>query len=532
MTRGPDKSPNDSSNGGGTQRVSPADGRTSAADGPPAADATGLADASAEAGDGGTSSGAGTLQLTRVLGLADIVSINIVAVLGLRWITRGARVGAPSVTLWMLAWMLFFLPLTAAVSELSSRYPDQGGIYVWARRAFGPLHGFICGWCVWVNNLFYFPSLLLFAGANAAAMLGSHGAGLAESRSFSVIFVLVCLWGTTLMNIRGFGAARWLQNIGSVASWAPGALLIIAGIVTLALFGSATSFAPRELLPRDDGLSTVSLWSAMCFAFAGFELSSFSSEEVKNPRRTIPIGVLIAGAVVTLAYIAGSVAVLVTMPASALAERSGIVDAVELASSRIGLIGVGVVTAAMLALGNIAGMSSWAAGSARVSFAAGLDRVLPSAMARLHPRHRTPHVALIVQAAISTAIFLVSLFLTLSGSQTSVQEAYDILVNLTIIIYFVPYLYLFLALVRLRKLDPVRADETHALLIPGGRVGLWTVVVCGFVATLVSLALIFVPPAGTTNVVNYEANVILQSAAVIGVGLALYASTRRRRRAA
>src|SRR5689334_4411736 len=222
----------------------------------------------------------------RVLGLADIVSINIVGVIGLRWITRGARVGAPSITLWVLAWLLFFLPLAAAISELSSRYPAQGGIYVWARRAFGPLHGFICGWCVWVNNLFYFPSLLLFAGANAAAMLGSHGAGLAESRWFSVVFVLACLWGTTLMNIRGFGAARWLQNFGSVATWVPGTILILAGVVTLALFGSATSFAPHELLPHEDVLSTVSLWSAMCFAFAGFEISSFSGEEVQNPRRT------------------------------------------------------------------------------------------------------------------------------------------------------------------------------------------------------------------------------------------------------
>jgi amino acid transporter len=221
--------------------------------------------------------------------------------------------------------------------------------------------------------------------------------------------------------------------------------------------------------------------------------------------------------------------VLVTMPASTLAERSGIGDAVELAASRIGLVGVGVVTAAMVAFGNIAGMSSWAAGSARVSFAAGLDRVLPAAMARLHPRYRTPHVALIVQAAISTLILLVSVFLTLSGSQTSVQEAYDILVNLTIIIYFVPYLYLFLALVRLRRLDPVGPGESQALLVPGGRAGLWSVAALGFIATFVSLALVFVPPAGTANVINYEGNVLLQSAAVIGIGLALYAMTRSSR---
>jgi amino acid transporter len=154
--------------------------------------------------------------------------------------------------------------------------------------------------------------------------------------------------------------------------------------------------------------------------------------------------------------------------------------------------------------------------------------VLPSAMARLHPRYNTPHVALIVQAVISSVILLVSVFLTLSGSQTSVQEAYDILVNLTIIIYFVPYLYLFLAVVRLRRLDPIPAGDTQTLRVPGGTLGLWLVVVFGFLATLVSLALVFVPPSGTANVVNYEGNVLLQSAAVLGAGLGLYVITRRR----
>ncbi len=110
-------------------------------------------------------------------------------------------------------------------------------------------------------------------------------------------------------------------------------------------------------------------------------------------------------------------------------------------------------------------------GAARVSFAAGLDRVMPAAMARLHPKHQTPHVALIVQAIISSLILLVSLFFTIAGGQTTIQEAYDILVNLTIIIYFIPYLYLFPALVRLRRIDPVRKGD-EALLVPGGRVGL------------------------------------------------------------
>ena len=116
----------------------------------------------------------GTSGLIPSLRLWDVVAMNIVAIVGLRWISRSARIGAPAVTLWILACLLFFVPLAAVLAELSSRHPDQGGIYAWARRAFGPAHGFICGWCMWVNNLFYFPSLLLFAAANLLIPLGAN----------------------------------------------------------------------------------------------------------------------------------------------------------------------------------------------------------------------------------------------------------------------------------------------------------------------------------------------------------------------
>jgi amino acid transporter len=475
-----------------------------------------------------TAASEGRAELKRVLSLTDVVLMTVVAVVGLRWITRGARVGAPAVTLWILAWAMFFIPLAAAVAELSSRYPEQGGIYVWARRAFSPVHGFICGWCLWVNNLFYFPSLLLFAAANAAATFGPSAAGLADNRLYSMLFVLGCLWALVALNIRGFEAGRWLQNLGAAATWIPAALVIIAGLMALWLFGSATSFAPSTLVPREDVLTTIGLWSAMCFAFSGLEISSFSGQEIRNPRRTIARGVLISGVMITLIYIAGTVSVLVAVPADALDERTGIADAVALVATRVGLFGVGSLVAALVAIGSIAGTSSWAAGAARVSFAAGLDRALPAAMSRLHPRFGTPHVALVVQGVVSSAILLTSLFFTIAGGQTTIQEAYDILVNLTIVIYFIPYLYLFPALVRLRRMDPAPPGES-AFVVPGGRFGLWAVVLCGTLATAISLALVFVPPAGTASTLNYEANLILQSLLVLGIGVAFYLTARHRR---
>lgn len=459
----------------------------------------------------------------RALGLWDIVAMNIVAVVGLRWIARSARLGAPSVSLWILACVVFFIPLALALIELSSRHPEQGGIYAWVRRAFGPFHGFVAGWCMWVNNLFYFPSLLLFAAANFAIFANPT---LVDNRFYSIVFVLALLWLCTGLNVIGLQAGKWLQHLGAVATWVPAALLMICGAIAFVSFGSATSFAPPELVPRDDLLTTMSLWSSMCFAFSGFEIASMVGQEVKDPRRTIPRGIIVAGVLVTGIYILSSSSVLVAVPASELVERSGIADAIDLTMERLGLAGLGAFTGLLLFVGAVGGTSSWVAGSARVPFAAGVDAVLPRAFAALHPRYRTPHVALVIQAVAASLLFLASVFISIGGGETSVQESYDILVNLTILIYFVPYLYLFAAWVRLRLRET--AVEADAMTVPGGTLGVSLIAGCGFLATLIAIGLLFVPPPDTENVLNYEANLAGQSLLLILLGLGFYFARARR----
>jgi amino acid transporter len=149
---------------------------------------------------------------------------------------------------------------------------------------------------------------------------------------------------------------------------------------------------------------------------------------------------------------------------------------------------------------------------------------MPAALGRLHPRFRTPHVALMVQGVVATAIFLISVFFAMAGARPTIQDAYDVLVNLTILIYFVPYVYLFLSLPRLRRLagDPVPGE----LRIPGGSTGLWLVALTGLTATIISLALVFVPPPGTTSILNYEGSLLIQALAVVGIGFILFRRER------
>jgi glutamate:GABA antiporter len=450
----------------------------------------------------------------RALRLRDVVLLNLVAIVSLRWIARGARAGAPSILLWLLAALAFFVPLTLAVSALSKRFPEQGGIYAWTHRAFGPRHGLLCGWCLWVNNLFYFPSLLLFAAANAYVALPRGFTAHIDAAAFSIGFVLVALWLTVGLNIVGLSRAKWLQNAGSLGLL-PVVLLIVTGFVVLARFGSATSFAPGELVPHGDALASIGLWSAMCFAFSGFEIGAMMAREVHDPERTIPRGVAIAGALTVAIYLLGSCAILVAIPAGALNERSGIVDAIAIAGARVGFPNLAPAIGWLLALGALAGNSSWFAGAARVPFAAGVDRVLPRGFGALHPRYRTPHVALIVQGVVATIVFLWSVFVSVSGQRATIQEAYDVLVNVTILVYFLPYLYLFACVPKLSE------RRTPAI---------WSAALVGFAATAISMALCFVPPPGTTNVASYEANLVLETLAVVIVGIVLGVASRRKLR--
>lgn len=462
-------------------------------------------------------------RFVRALGTGDVVLMTVTATVGLQFMARGARAGSPGILLWLAAAGMFLIPHILCVSELSGRVAEQGGVYAWVRRAFGPAHGFIAGWCLWSNNVFFLPAVLLFAAPSLLAVLGPDYAGLAEDRTFSAIFVLVALWACIGANIVGLGVARWLPNIGSIGVWGVAGILMSLGLYAAMTGRAATSF--DLLAPWPNHLDTLSLWAGMCFAFSGYEAVATVREEVRDPARTMPKGLLVAGACAFLVYLGGSTSILVALPAESLSERSTIAEAADLMGGRLGIHGLGAATSALVVLATIALTASWVSCSSRVPFAAAEDCALPPALSHLHPRYRTPHIALLIQGAIASVLFLAILFLSFGGGTTTVHDAYDILVNLTILICFVPYLYAFPALARLRRLEP---GPTEGFRVPGGKLGLGLTVAGGLTATAVSMALVFVPPPGTVNVWNYEANVIVQTTLILGAGLALFRWSRTR----
>ena len=168
-------------------------------------------------------------KLVRALKLRDLVLFNLVAVLGLRHLGTTAKFGPGSLLMWLIAAVFFFIPQGLAVIELSSRFPKEGGIYFWTKRALGEGHGFLCGWCYWINNVLYYPNLLISAAVIATFIFGKSASGLSDNWTYVLPVTLGTLWIAILINIVGLGTGKWLQNAGGVGTYIPGLILILLG---------------------------------------------------------------------------------------------------------------------------------------------------------------------------------------------------------------------------------------------------------------------------------------------------------------
>src|SRR5712691_3539147 len=160
-----------------------------------------------------------TVQLRRVLGFRDLLLFYIVTSFSLRWIATAAAAGPSALVIWVIAALGLFVPLVFTVLELSSRYPEEGGIYVWSKRAFGPFAAFLTGWTYWGSNLPFFPGLLYFAAANALFIGGGPWQTLSSHSAYFIIFSLTGLTIAVAMNVVGLNVGKWLNNVGALAAW-------------------------------------------------------------------------------------------------------------------------------------------------------------------------------------------------------------------------------------------------------------------------------------------------------------------------
>jgi amino acid transporter len=453
-------------------------------------------------------------QLRRVMGFWDVLLFNIATVLGPRWIAAAAHNGQSSISLWIIAAVFFFVPTALVIVELSTRFPEEGGLYVWSKEAFGDFHGFVAGWTYWIYSIFYFPGLLLASAAMAAYIGGGGAAHLAQSRPFLLWISFALLFVAVFLNIIGLNIGKWLQNAGGVGTTLPLVILVGVALLLWHLHGSATHFTLAAMLPHWDW-GTVNFWPQLAFAFTGLELVSAMSGEIRNPQHTMSRAILGSGVAIAAIYIAGTFAVLAILPAGPVDPKSGVFQALSLGSTVLRVGVVGILAAALVTIGNAGGVGSTVAGIARVPFVVGIDRYLPAAFGKIHPRWKTPYVAILVQAVISAIVLLVIQI------NESANSAYQILVDAATILYFIPFVYMYAAAIKL-SYRPDRARNPQAVLIPGGRAGVWIAGGLGFAVVAVGIVLSLIPPGESTNKFLFEVKLVAGTTLSVLLGLILY----------
>ena len=448
------------------------------------------------------------------MGFWDVLLFNIAAVLGPRWIAAAAHNGTSSISLWVLAAIFFFLPTALIFVELSTRFPHEGGLYVWSKEAFGEFHGFVAGWTYWIFTLFYFPGLLMASVAMAAYMGGGGTAHFAQSRTFLMTGSFLMLFAAVFLNIIGLNIGKWLQNAGGVGTYIPLVILIGLGAYAWHAHGSVTHFTWSNILPVWDW-GTVNFWPQIAFAFTGLELCAMMSEEVHEPQKTFRRAVPGSGVLIALAYMAGTLALLAILPAESVDPKSGVFQAITAASTAFGVAFLGIIAAVLVLFGNAGGVGTTVAGVARIPFVVGIDRYMPAAFGKIHPKWKTPWVSILVQAGVSGVILL------LIQLNETANSAYQILVDAGTILYFIPFLYIYLAAIKL-SYRPDRASNQHAALIPGGKFGVWVTSLLGFAVTAGGIALSLIPPAEAQHKWLFELKLVGGTAGGVLLGLILY----------
>lgn len=457
--------------------------------------------------------------LKRGIRFRDLALFYVVVALSVRWTATAAAAGPSILVVWIAALVGFFIPLAASVMELSSRHPEEGGLYVWTREAFGDFPAFIAAWSYWMSNLPFFPGVLYFGAASALFAFGPRAQVLAANPTYFVAFAILSLTLITLLNIRGVDAGKWLNNVGSLGSLLPLAVLLLLAAGSYLRFGAATRFTAASLVPHWT-INNAVFWSSVFFAFTGIEAGSAMGDEIQNPRRVIPWALLAGGSVLAFGYIAGTMALLVALPSQAVGGPDGFINGIHMLSAHLGLGWLLAPVALLVALNAVGGAAANLSSTSRLPFVAGIHHYLPAAFGWIHPRYRTPWIAIGVYGLAGMVVAL------LGQAGTTVRGAYNVLVSMAVISEFLPFLFVFGAMIRLQN-RPVGPEVRR---VPGGRPVAIVLASIGLLSCAVTIMLSVIPGAEEINKPLAVAKVVGGTLLLVGAGVVVFLGSRLRTR--
>lgn len=431
-------------------------------------------------------------RLKRQLGLRDLVLSQILCVVGSTWVGVAAGLGRGMTLTWIAAMVIFYLPMAGSVIALNRQMPLEGGLYVWAHRAFGNFGGFLTAWNLWMYGIVLVAGVLYGLPTELSYLIGHSASWLPENRPVSLSIVLLTLGAGVVLALRGLDLAKWIHNAGSIAMLAVFAALVVLPVWAMVRH-QPVHWHPftLELPPHD--MRAFALFGQMIFgALCGLEYIAILAGESRQPARSIGLSVWIASPVICAMFILGTGSVAALVPYTRIDFIAPIPQTLRWTLGQSGLGNVLATTAIVLVQMRLLGLASYIfTGLTRLPMATGWDTLAPAWFTRLHPRWNTPTNSILFAGG------LVLAFVLLGSAGVHAQEAYQVLANASLTHYEIAYLAMFaiplVGSAALRKGMPTWLR--------------WTSVV-GFIATLFSLLISAYPFVTVVNARSYAAKII------------------------
>jgi len=420
----------------------------------------------------------------RVMGLLDITLFTVSAVLVIDQLTASASIGTKTIGWWLLGILLFLIPYGLIASELATTYPEQGGIYVWVKRAFGPRWAARTTYWYWVNVALWMPSVfLLFAGVFSQLFV-SKWTDWSSGKWFQVAVAILLTWLVVVVGVMRLEIGKWVNNVGAALKIAIILAIGVGGIVLAVRHGSANHIGAGSFVPSL-GVAKTYL-PVIVYMLIGFELISSMAGEIKEPEKRIPRAFFTSGLVTALLYLFATVGILLSLSLTKLSLVEGLVDTFKAIFGSSGAGEVAVYALGIAALyAYFTNMTTWSMGANRAAAEAANDGELPAFLGREHPVRRTPVAAFVVTGIVSTVVLvLTALFVK------SQDNLYYAIFAASSVIFLLPYLLMFPAVVVLRRKDP---DRPRPFRIPGG-IGVISALAAIASLIIAATALLFVWP--------------------------------------
>jgi glutamate:GABA antiporter len=454
--------------------------------------------------------------MKKVMGLWDIVFINITAIVAIRWLGFTAAFGAASIVLWIIAILMFFIPLGLISAELATTWPNQGGAYVWVSEAFGKRTGFIVSWFYWVNNFFYYPAVLTFIATLTMLFIDQK---LMNSKIFICCFIIGLLWLSTLINIRGMRSFKLFSDLaGILGVLLPLAILIILSfsLVWLYKIPSATDYSWSNLLPNLNSKSNLASLAVLMFSMAGIELTPTMAEETKNPKKTFSRATFVSAIFIGCLYIASTVAITLILAPGKIQAVSGVADTLTVLGEKLHLPYLPIIVGGMIILGSLGSVGIWIIAPIKMLLESCKNGILPKWLTRTN-KNNMPVKALLIQATAVTMIILCTALLP------SLEAFFSTLVLMATMMQFIPYVFIFLAFIKLRKKYP---KIIRPYQVPGKTITAYFITIIGLISVSLAITLpLLIPPDSlhtTLHIFFYRIGLVATPIIFAIVGYALY----------